>query len=84
MTCREYVESKLTKKAYNKLQTDYINHNYTRNLQLGEKVVFVTKGHIGFATVTDYHSLTTDECSNGKIFSRVISLFNDNYYFIKL
>lgn len=81
MTCLEYVLSKISKSQSDMLKTilrkrtDFLNK---QSISPGEMVIFKQNYHVGFATLDEYCNLVTDECMNDVIFSRHLSLFDDN------
>lgn len=80
MNCLEYVESRLDKKTYEALEDILVSREFFMDksvLNVGDKIVFAHRYHVGFAELGEFYELVTDECSDDTILSRVLSLYDD-------
>lgn len=94
MTCLEYV-MEITKKYKKDYQNEILDklfmfetlHNIVDKDAIpdGLFIVFVQQKHIGFAKVAkEYNELQTYECSDDKVFNRVLSLYDDSIHIIDI
>lgn len=79
-TCLEYVLENLVKAEQEILKNVLLDKNFFRNksqIKEGDKIIFTHGFHVGFGAIDEYLNVITDECSDGKIFSRTLSLHDD-------
>ena len=79
MTCLTYVLKFLDKEERIQLFKNLLNNEKInkQTLVINEEIVFAEKSHVGLAKVNSENELETKEFSDGKEFSRLLNLYND-------
>lgn len=80
MNCLDYVHEQLSDKSNTLLDIYLTTRNFPNNkidIKVGELVVFTYGYHVGFGRLNDYYELETIECSDDKMVTRKLQLFDE-------
>ena len=79
MTCLTFVLKKLNKEERIFLFKNLLNNKKVnkQDLKENDEVVFAEKNHVGLAKLISLYEIKTKEFSDGKEFSRLLNLYND-------
>ena len=86
-TCLEYVLENLIKSEQEPLKEVLTNKTFFRNksqIMKGDCIIFTHGFHVGFGVIDEYLNVITDECSDGQIFTRTLSLYDDRLKIAKV
>lgn len=79
MTCLTFVLKKLNKEERIFLFKNLLNNKKVnkQDLKENDEIVFAEKKHVGLAKLISLYEIKTKEFSDGKEFSRLLNLYND-------
>lgn len=79
MTCLTYVIKSLDKEERTQLFKNLLSNEKInkQSLKITDEIVFAEKNHVGLAKLISLYEIKTKEFSDGKEFSRLLNLYND-------
>lgn len=79
MTCLTYVLKSLDKEERIQLFKNLLSNEKVnkQSLKINDEIVFAEKNHVGLAKLISLYEIKTKEFSDGKEFSRLLNLYND-------